>query len=431
MVHDRCTSKRRALLRSALLAALLLLILGAGTVSALDWETTYLGGANHHGGTILALGGADNPGILSMTGDLSYLERTGTDWERTVVGPYTSVTDLALNSAGIPGILVDTGTNHDPYVTCVVRTGGVWQERMVEAETYGGSIAIDSAGNPCVSYVLFGGLMYARWTGTAWQKQTVGDAAGFAPSLALDSAGNPRISYYGYGETKDLMYAAWTGTEWEITTVDTVGAYERPPVLTLDSAGNPWIGYYEGRELKCAVYDAGSWTITTVQLPAEVTISDASVQWDGSGNPRVAYVDQLGNLQYAAWTGSAWQSETVLDTEDSIESPSLALDSAGIPRISCHDIGTGSVIYLEASPGLPLPRLITKVHALGIRPGIETGLTDKLEVAAAALDEGNTRMAVNNLNAFIRLAKAQRGKALTQVQADALIAEAQDLIASM
>ena len=45
---------------------------------------------------------------------------------------------------------------------------------------------------------------------------------GGGASLALDAAGRPHISYFNYGDWpySDLKYARWTGSAWDIQTVD-------------------------------------------------------------------------------------------------------------------------------------------------------------------------------------------------------------------
>ncbi|MEN6341135.1 MAG: PKD domain-containing protein [Methanospirillum sp.] len=92
-------------------------------------------------------------------------------------------------------------------------------------------------------------------------------------------------------------------------------------------------------------------------------------------------------------------------------------------------IATATIIARTPAEGIA--DLIASVERYGIKADVETGLTDKLDIAIAALDAGNERMAINNLNAFIKLAKAQRGKALTPTLADTLIAEAQEIAAGI
>ncbi len=72
-----------------------------------------------------------------------------------------------------------------------------------------------------------------------------------------------------------------------------------------------------------------------------------------------------------------------------------------------------------------------EVLSLDLPRGIEQGLMSKLNAAIASLERGNERSAANQLNAFINMVGAQRGKALTDDQAESLIALAERIIDSL
>ena len=181
------------------------------------------------------------------------------------------------------------------------------------------SIAVDSSNNPCVSYYQVGSsqgsgsLKYAKWSGTAWNIQTVdsvGDVGDFC-SLALDSNNNPGISFYDRNAA-DLMYAKWNGTAWNIQTVDASGGTYTS--LAFDSNNNPQISYFTG-SLKYAKWTGTTWNIQTV----DQTVSFgglSSLAIDSSNNPQISYLNFTKgftnyDLKCAKLTGTTWSIQTV------------------------------------------------------------------------------------------------------------------------
>ena len=67
----------------------------------------------------------------------------------------------------------------------------------------------------------------------------------------------------------------------------------------------------------------------------------------------------------------------------------------------------------------------------GLPSGTVTALNAKLNAAIAAANAGQTKTAVNELNAFLNYVSAQTGKKLTTAQAGQLTAAARDIIASI
>lgn len=201
------------------------------------------------------------------------------------------------------------------------------------------SIALDSAGNPHISYCYetndfsAGNLKYAHWTGSEWHIQTVDSfgLVGWSTSLALDSTGNPHISYYDY-TNGDLKYARWTGSEWHIQTVDSAGDVGRSTSLVLDSGGNPHIAYWHTTAgIKYARWTGSGWNIQTV-----TSGSQPSLKLDSAGNPHISYKSGY-SLKYARWTGTGWVTQTVDEGyywQQKGDFNSLALDNAGNPHIS-------------------------------------------------------------------------------------------------
>ena len=75
------------------------------------------------------------------------------------------------------------------------------------------------------------------------------------------------------------------------------------------------------------------------------------------------------------------------------------------------------------------------IHAAGAghidNQGITNSLLAKLDAAQAALDRGQTKTAVNNLNAFVRAVEAQDGKHIVSPHATHLAMHANQVIAAI
>lgn len=83
------------------------------------------------------------------------------------------------------------------------------------------------------------------------------------------------------------------------------------------------------------------------------------------------------------------------------------------------------------SPEELVEKLVETVISLNVRHGISNSLDAKLDTVMACLDdmnESNDAAAVNSLYAFINAVEAQRGKAILNEDADALIAKALSII---
>ena len=364
------------------LAVLLLIALCIGSVSAINtWQIETVDADGWTGQfSSLALDPISRYPRISYwddaptRSDLKYAAWDGAAWQIETVdsaGDTGLHTSLALDpTTGYPRISYwDQTTNAVKYAAW---DGAAWQIETVESESgyttyYYMSLALDSAGNPRISYQYVHSpaheLRYAAWDGAAWQIETVdsGDGAGRDCSLALDpGTGYPRISYCEWPTDVTLKYAAWDGTAWQIETVDDAGDVGEHTSLALDpGTGYPRISYWDatGDNLKFAAWDGAAWQIETVDGVGNVGKYTSLALDPATGYPRISYFDQTNYyLKYAAWDGAAWQIETADDAENVGEDTSLAVDPiTGDPRISYFAFGSnGDLKFAKGIRANPL-----------------------------------------------------------------------------
>ncbi len=75
--------------------------------------------------------------------------------------------------------------------------------------------------------------------------------------------------------------------------------------------------------------------------------------------------------------------------------------------------------------------LIPNVVNLSLPDGLENSFLTKLDSAALSLDSGNDRSAANALNAFVNKVEAQRGKKVSDADAESLVSDAEGAIAML
>ena len=122
---------------------------------------------------------------------------------------------------------------------------------------------------------------------------------------------------------------------WNIETVDS-SADIYTDSIALDASGNPHIAYCVMSDvLNYASWTDSGWNIETVDSG---NVGSCSLAIDPSGYPHISYHDGAnGDLKYAHWTGSNWSIETVDNAGDAGLFTSIALDASGYPRISYSD----------------------------------------------------------------------------------------------
>ncbi len=275
-----------------------------------------------------------------------------------------------------------------------------------------------------------------KYNGTNWE--TVGsldfssNESDFS-SIAIDGNGIPYVAYCDFGNSDKGMVVKYNGTNWEIVgSADFSTGFVYDPQIAIDGSGTPYVVYTDkGHDGKVTVMKllpdnppaANAGTDQTM-IVAETVELDGSCSSDPDDDP----------LTYSWYFFSkpAGSSSELSSTTN--VNPVFVPDLAGdyVIQLVVNDGIVNStpdqVTITALSPQEANEAFIEHVENMGISHGIENSLTSKLESAIVSLDNGNTTAALNQLNSFINQVEAQRGKKLTNEQADQLIAEAQRII---
>ncbi len=331
--------------------------------TGMAWEIQWVTGGGPCGPTSLALDRDDVPHISYAAGrTVKYVRWTGSRWDVQTVGDGAQP-ELALDSADRPHIAylgLPTGLPRDAQANAIHYTWQGeqgWQEEVIlsydnrrpcfQGCTYLTSLALalDRQDAPHVSYTYRGygkigggssGLGYARRTDEAWVIEGGVNGAGASVALTLDEAGYPHISYTD--DASAVRYRRWTGSAWEDQVVKTTTAPGRL-AIALSNQGAPHIAYGDGdgrigSELRHAKLRDGVWIMEAVDRARDTGLN-SSLALDSAGRPRLSYRDRSNALQYAVWTGSNWISETVDGAQGQIlGQTSLAVDGANLAHIA-------------------------------------------------------------------------------------------------
>jgi hypothetical protein len=263
----------------------------------------------------LVLDSAENPHISyydSTNKLLKYAVWVGSEWQIQSLdlgSDYES--SLALDSKGNPHISYYNESSGNLMYTSWNGSNWIIQTVDQNARAHSGisSIAVDSVGTPSISYSKDGNLWYAFWNGFEWNLQIVdvGRIYGHL-SLALDSKGNPCISYFNlqffnpYPLNGVLKYASREGAIWNIQNVDSTVGLDFCPSLALDSKDNPCISYSFANDdskiytVKYANLAGSVWGVQTVEQ-TENYGGDSFLALDLHDNPHISY--GTGSLKYA------------------------------------------------------------------------------------------------------------------------------------
>jgi hypothetical protein len=179
--------------------------------------------------------------------------------------------------------------------------------------------------------------------------------------------------------------------------------------------------------INCILADDGNEIWNNDNSIIAVTYSNIQGGWIGTGNIDAdPYFVDANNGNYHLLPYSP-----CIDTGDpNYVSEPNETDLDGKPRIINGRIDMGPYELLP-DPSNLLEKLSDKIDAMNLPKGTVNNLLTKLNHAIQLLEdnnENNDTAAINSLEAFINAVDAQRGKKISEVDADSLITAAQEII---
>jgi len=265
--------------------------------------------------------------------------------------------ELATKTAGGWTFKTLGDGGHDGWDTrMIIDDDGVVHAAGIDPMEFGGSgveyYRVDTNGDVTVEAVGSGSLSYK-----------------FAVSVDTDSAGMAYVTYYDQ-RSNDLILAARGERGWSLETVDAEGSAGQFAELAIDDSDRLHISYVtqtgdDEAVVKYATRGAGEsdWAITDVDTLSNIFYGFegareiTSISIDSSGNPWIAYTDEM-DLRLAVWDGGAFRIETVStsDVRGVVfgQLVSLSLDADDVAHIATFEVTAngplnGNVLYFRGT----------------------------------------------------------------------------------
>ncbi|PJA11829.1 MAG: hypothetical protein COX66_18825 [Elusimicrobia bacterium CG_4_10_14_0_2_um_filter_63_34] len=276
-----------------------------------------------------------------VAGSTSYIELTGIP-----VSTNAALRVWVEDEAGNYSAPSDTFTAYSsPFAFARVSAAGV----SIATET---ALALDGQDRLVVLYANGASLLRTYDSGVWSGAETAdsGGSGGFS-ALALDGGGGVHIVGQG-----SVRYSSRTASgPWNSATAFAGG--EGHASVAVDG-GAAQIVYNDGsagaHTLRHGRYEGGIWQTSVVDAGAAQVGRYPRLALDGSGSGRVSYSDTSnGNLKFASWDGSAWNTFTVAATGSGDARSSLAIDAEDGSHIAFRDNATGELKFASAAvPGI-------------------------------------------------------------------------------
>jgi len=286
-------------------------------------------------------------------------------WTNSVVDRTTCVgvdTQMTVDGRNFPHLVhydsTHTGLRHSYW------NGRAWINEMVDQRNDCGEepgVAVDARGRIHVVYLAGNECRYARKVNGVWIRQVVERVARGrvgATSIAVDSDGNPHVSYTHSPDADEdslprstkqdqlegtgIKYARWNGLRW---VVERLGVSGTDTDIALDAQGSPYISFKNEPtqnshpNIVCARKNQGAWVLhyfdRTTSIGSRTGLGDTRLAVDGRGHVHVVYRDWTrGWLKYGYWNKVVWTKTVVARDAGQQEGLDIATDRLNRPHIT-------------------------------------------------------------------------------------------------
>jgi hypothetical protein len=200
--------------------------------------------------------------------------------------------------------------------------------------------------------------------------------------IVIDSNGFVHICYVSKGDVSTnyyhLKYATNATGSWTYRTIDSSANVGSDCQLVVESSGQVHIVYHNANtnQLKYVKGSGTTWgPIETIGAspPTGWGPFSAAIHLDSMNRPCVAYIDDLGNLQYTVKTGASWTAGTILASNIGNSGLSMDFDQNGYAHIIYFDGTKSRMQYITnqggswSSPYSPDDYTVAGDYGLGLK----------------------------------------------------------------